>query len=62
MTEAKSHNPFYARASQRLIEHGHKGGQHTAPTTDRLIGDDESLIDFERERAELAGSREASPW
>ena len=27
-------NPFYQRASQRLIERGYKGGQHATPKPD----------------------------
>jgi hypothetical protein len=52
--QATEPNPFHQRASQRLLEHGRKGGQHASSQADRLSGDDESLIDFERERAELA--------
>jgi len=44
-------NPFYDRASQRLIERGHKGGQHTASQTDTLGDEGEALVAFEAELA-----------
>ena len=46
-------NPFYERASRRLIEQGRIGGQYADSQTDRLSDEHEALIAFERERAAL---------
>jgi hypothetical protein len=55
-------NPFYERASQRLIERGNLGGKHAASVGDSC-GDTKPALQawFEREREAAAGLVDP-PW